>query len=58
MTKTTVELNEKLKDLDEITLIEVLGVNSEAIVIAFQDLIDKDFNRLCKYVDWDEYFDE
>lgn len=44
------ELKEKLSDLDEITLIEVLGVDSEEIVEAFSDMIEDRYSELLKEV--------
>jgi hypothetical protein len=38
------------KKLDEITLMELLNLNSEEIVDAFQDKIEDDFDRLSKEI--------
>lgn len=42
------ELKDKLKTLDEITLLEVLNVNSELLVERFDDLIEEDFEQLAR----------
>jgi len=46
MALTINELEEKLKRFDEITLIELLGVDSSDIVNAFRDLIEDKFDKL------------
>jgi hypothetical protein len=40
------ELLEELRKLDEVTLIELLGVNSTSIVDAFLDIIDDNIEYL------------
>ncbi|CAB5222392.1 hypothetical protein UFOVP369_4 [uncultured Caudovirales phage] len=50
MNRTFYELCEDLKKLDEITLMELLNLNSEEIVDAFQDKIEDNFERLSKEV--------
>lgn len=40
MTKTLPEVLEQLKQLDEIDLVELLGVNSEDLIDRFTDLIE------------------
>jgi hypothetical protein len=42
------ELCEKLKDLDEITLIETLNLSSDIIVDKCEDIIEERFEELCK----------
>lgn len=42
------ELTLELRNLDEITLIELLGVNSEEIVDAFRDKINEEQIRLTR----------
>ena len=46
MSLTLPELCDKLKELDEITLIEVLNLNSERIVELAMDVIEEDADRL------------
>jgi len=46
MALTILELAEKLKRLDEITLVEVLNLNSSDIVNAFMDVIEDKFDKL------------
>lgn len=48
MNKT--QLIEELKNIDEITLIELLGVTSEDIVDAFLDNIEDNQVKLIKYL--------
>ena len=45
----TTELLEKLRQLPEELLIDLLGVNSDQIVDAFLDLIDEHEDRLHEY---------
>ena len=45
----TTELLEKLRQLPEELLIDLLGVNSDQIVDAFLDLIDEHEDRLHDY---------
>lgn len=40
------ELQEKLKEVDEITLMELLNVSSEDLVERFVDVIEDKFDRL------------
>lgn len=42
------ELSEKLKLLDEVTLMEVLELTSEDIVDAFMDRIEDNYNRVIR----------
>lgn len=43
------ELIEALRNIDEVVLLELLGVNSDEIVDAFLDLIEDDADRLTNY---------
>jgi hypothetical protein len=47
------ELLERLRQLDEITLIEELGLTSEDIVDRFSDIIEVKQDKLKLIVDWD-----
>ena len=38
------ELKERLKQLDELTLLDLLGVTSEELVEKFEDTIEEDFD--------------
>ena len=52
---TLEELKEKLAErLDEITLLELLSINSYDIVERFEDFIENNYDRLMKEID-DEY---
>lgn len=43
---TLTELFEKLKQLDEVTLLEVLEIDAEMLVDRFQDLIEDRYEEL------------
>lgn len=51
VTTTFVELAEKLKQLDEITLMELLEVSSEDLVERFADIIDLKYDSLLEKVE-------
>lgn len=44
------ELKERLKQLDEITLLDLLGVTSEDLVERFEDIVEEDYERFEKEV--------
>jgi hypothetical protein len=54
LTLTVPELKERLKRLDEITLLELLNISSEELVDSFSDNIENNYESLCKEVDWEE----
>ena len=45
------ELKEALKRLDEVTLLELLGIQSDALVERFDDVIEKKQEYLIKELD-------
>lgn len=51
---TLVELRERLKSLDEVSLLELLNISSEDLVKAFPDLIEENFESLLSEVIWEE----
>lgn len=51
MTTTFVELKEKLAQLDEVTLLELLDVNSEQLVNAFEDVIEDRYETILSKVE-------
>jgi hypothetical protein len=53
-TLTVPELKERLKRLDEISLLELLNISSEELVDSFSDNIENNYESLCKEVDWEE----
>jgi hypothetical protein len=53
-TLTLPELKERLKSLDEVILLELLDIASEDLVETFSDIIENNYNRLLKEVDWTE----
>jgi hypothetical protein len=50
---TLQELQERLKRLDEISLLELLDITSEEIVEMFVDRIENNFDQLMNEVDYD-----
>lgn len=48
------EVKERLKSLDEITLVELLGICSEDIIERFDDIIENKLDQLTQQVEWDE----
>ena len=50
---TLKELQERLKRLDELSLLELLDITSEEIVEMFIDRIEDNFDRLLDEVDYD-----
>ena len=48
------ELLERLISLDEVTLLELLGLTSEDLVKAFSDRIEDNCETLMNEVDWEE----
>ena len=57
MSLTLPELYDKLLGLDEITLLELLQIDSEQIVEAFKDLIDDKADSLEKLFEEDDEID-
>jgi hypothetical protein len=51
MTLLHSELTEKLKQLDEQTLLDLLGVSSEDLVDRFEDIIEDKFERLSEAIE-------
>ena len=54
MSITLPELFDKLKEIDEITLMERLEISSEDIVDRFDDRIEDKFDTLSKEYDYNE----
>lgn len=52
---TLTELFEKLKEVDEVTLIELLELNSASLVDKFQDEIEERFDKLTELFEDDDY---
>ena len=46
---TLEELKEKLAECDEITLVEMVGLNSYQMVELFNDVIEEKFEQLSEY---------
>ena len=51
MALTILDLFEKLKRLDEISLMEILGITSEELVDRFEDRIEAMFDQLVDELD-------
>lgn len=51
MALTILDLFEKLKRLDEISLMEILGITSEELVDRFEDRIEAMFDQLVDEID-------
>lgn len=49
-----VELLAKLRELDEITLVELLGLKSDDLVDAFKDLIEDNENKIRRHLSENE----
>ena len=47
------ELMERLRQLDEITLVEELGITAEDLVDRFSDVIESKQDQLRMIVEWD-----
>lgn len=52
------ELCEKLKDLDELTLIETIGLTSEEIVDMSKDIIESRFDTINKLFRQEQFLNE
>lgn len=46
MTLTFVDICDRLSNLDEVTLLEVLDISSEEIVVRFQDKVEEKADQL------------
>lgn len=55
---TFYDLCKRLRTLDEITLLEVLEINSEDIVDRFEDFIAKKMEILVEDLEVDDVFDD
>jgi hypothetical protein len=56
MPLTLPDIYERLKQIDEVSLLEILNISSEDIIERFQDLIDERADQLEKELE--EEFDE
>ena len=54
MSKTIRDLIEDLKRLDEVTLLEVLGLTTEDILDRFEDIVEEKFDKLTNDFEEDE----
>jgi len=50
---TLAELSEKLQSLDEVMLLELLEINSEMLVNAFQDVVEDRMDKLIKEISFE-----
>jgi hypothetical protein len=54
MNLTIEEIKDRLKTLDEVTLLEELHINSEDIVERFSDVIEDNADKLEKLIGWED----
>lgn len=54
MQLTVEEVKERLRRLDEVSLLELLSINSDDLVTSFSELIEDCYEQLLVEVDWDE----
>lgn len=52
MSLTFHDVADRLKQIDELTLVEMLGLTSEDLVNRFSDVIEEKLEILTKEVDW------
>ncbi len=53
MAMTLREVLERLKELDEVDLLEILGVNSEMLLERFIDIVEDKIDKLEIEMDWE-----
>jgi len=58
VTLTIVDISDRLKKIDEISLLEVLEISSEDLVERFQDRIEERLDSLEEDLSDDEQYDE
>jgi hypothetical protein len=51
---TLTEVMERLKDIDEVELLEALGITSEDLVDRFSDVIEDKLEKIQTLVDWEQ----
>ena len=54
MALTLNDILDRLRQLDEVELLDLLGVNSDMIVERFIDLIEEHIDKLELEVDWED----
>lgn len=54
MSITLSDAFDRLKQVDEISLMEVLEISSEDIVNRFQDVIESKFNTIADELEWED----
>lgn len=53
MSLTLNDILDRLRQLDEVELLDILGVNSDMLVDRFADLIEEKLEALENIVDWE-----
>lgn len=53
MALTLNDILDRLRQLDEVELLDILGVNSDMLVDRFADLIEEQLDKLEATVDWE-----
>lgn len=54
MALTLNDILDRLRQLDEVDLVDLLGINSDMLVDRFQDLIEEQIDKLELEVDWED----
>ena len=54
MALTLNDILDRLRQLDEVDLVDLLGINSDMLVDRFQDLIEERIDKLELEVDWED----
>ena len=52
MALTLNDILDRLRQLDEVDLVDLLGINSDMLVDRFQDLIEEQIDKLDIEMDW------
>ncbi len=53
MALTLNDILDRLRQLDEVELLDILGVNSDILVDRFADIIEEKLEQLEELVDWE-----
>jgi len=54
MSLTLIDICERLKQMDEVELLEILKVTSEQLVDRCQDLVEDNFDSLQELLNWED----
>lgn len=53
MSLTLNDILDRLRQLDEVELLDILGINSDILVDRFADIIEEKLEQLEELVDWE-----